>query len=324
MFTDPGKMPSVVRFDLFELDIDNRQLRRNGLLVDLPPQPLKILTLLVCNPNHLVTRDEIKDALWPGETHGDFDSRLNFTIKKLRESLNDSAEQPRYVQTVRNAGYRFVAPIRMISMGEPDIQEYPTSVPVSGFAALANAAGHRGRWFTIKATLVATVVLIASCVLIGTFLLRQIQARNSAQLASRIEGAMPHDAPTNDIPQNKDGVPTISSVSPIVPQPRQRIVIRGNGFGLHVPFARTDSPYLAIGDETKGWAAGRLVPHNWDEVMLDVESWTDKEIVLAGFSGDYGKKGWELAEGDKVLVRVWNPQTGYGPAQVFAKVGSSK
>jgi DNA-binding winged helix-turn-helix (wHTH) protein len=317
MFTDPEKMPSVVRFDLFELDIDNRQLRRNGLLVDLPPQPLKILTLLVCNPNHLVTRDEIKDALWPGETHGDFDSRLNFTIKKLRESLNDSAEQPRYVQTVRNAGYRFVAPIRpqeIPTESEPIARQSNGGVVQGRLPSGHLQLPHRDFRFGVKLVLMGTIVLVALIGGMGLFILRE-HGR---------EAVVAGGEKLKDVPTNRDGVPKISFVSPILPQARQKIVIRGDGFGLHVRFARTDSPYLAIGDETKKWAAGRLVPQNWDEVMLDVESWTDNEIVLAGFSGDYGKEGWELAEGDKVVVRVWNPQTGFGPAQVFATVGSSK
>ncbi len=105
----------LTRFDLFELDPKALQLRRSGLPVDLPPQALKILLLLASRPDQLVTRDEIKQALWPEETHGDFDSRLNVTIKELREALGDDAERPRYVQTVRKAGYRFIAPVRQSS-----------------------------------------------------------------------------------------------------------------------------------------------------------------------------------------------------------------
>jgi DNA-binding winged helix-turn-helix (wHTH) protein len=315
MLTDPKGLPSVVRFDLYELDVENCQLRRAGLPVDLPPQALKVLASLVAKPNQLVTRNEIKENLWPGESHGDFDSRLNFTIKKLREVLDDRVEQPRYVQTVRNAGYRFVAPIRaqeILSQSEASAHQ-PNGGVVQDREALGHLQlPHRESRFGVKPVLIGTIVLVALMGGMGLFILRE-HARNSVvAVGERLR----------DLPTNRDGVPKISFVSPILPQARQKIVIRGDGFGLHVPFARTDSPYLAIGDETRGWAAGRLVPHNWDEVMLDVESWTDNEIVLAGFSGDYGKKGWELAEGDKVLVRVWNPQTGYGPAQVFATVSA--
>ena len=102
----------TIRFDLFELDARSCQLRRNGLPVDLPPQALQLLVLLAERPEELVSRDEIKARLWPGQSYGDFDSRLNFAVKKLREALGDDAEQPRYVQTVRKAGYRFIVPLR--------------------------------------------------------------------------------------------------------------------------------------------------------------------------------------------------------------------
>jgi hypothetical protein len=117
---------------------------------------------------------------------------------------------------------------------------------------------------------------------------------------------MPNDPPHNG--------PYIRSVTPIFPQARQRIVIKGRDLGLHVPFARTDCSYLSIRDTTTRWTAGRMVPHNWDQVMLDVETWNDEEIVVSGFSGPYGQSGWELAPGDEVEIAVWNPQTGQGPA----------
>ena len=113
MVPDPNWSSSLLlRFHPFELEPENTLLRRGGVAVDLPPQALRILVILVARPSELVTRQEIKQALWPGESHGDLDSRLNFSVKKLREALGDSAEQPRYVQTVRNAGYIFIAPVR--------------------------------------------------------------------------------------------------------------------------------------------------------------------------------------------------------------------
>jgi len=306
----------VVRFDLFELDSKNAQLRRSGVVVDLPPQALRILALLTARPNELVTRKEIKEALWPDETHGDFDSRMNFTVKKLREALGDNAEQPRYVQTVRNAGYRFIAPVRSTHTSLPGNGERAPALIPEPRLELAGAAistvRQPGFRFGAKAILVMTVAVAASAIAVASFLLK-LRGEYS-----------PVKAETT---QNRfavvDGVPQISSVSFILPQASQRILIRGRGFGLHVPYSRTDSPYLAIGDETRDWAAGRMVPHNWDHVMLDVESWTTDEIVISGFSGDYGQNGWELVAGDKLTVRVWNPQTGMGPATFEVWVSKS-
>jgi len=307
-----GKIESSICFDRYELDAETYELRRAGQTISLPPQPLKILALLAAYPNELVTRQQIREALWPGELHGDFDSRLNFAVNKLRETLGDSAEHPRYIQTVRNAGYRFIAPVRSgaeISSIGGDGQPKPELVSTAGDSG--SARGFHLRWRVFLAAVVAVVAVVLT---FGVLL----AWRGGANPSAHWEG----NTPTGLV--SVDGVPQISAVSPVFPVARQRIVIRGRGFGLHVPYSHTDSPFLAIGDITRDWAAGRMVPHNWDEVMLDVESWTDREIVISGFSGDYGKSGWVLAPGDQLEVRVWNPESGLGPAEFSVVVSSEK
>lgn len=116
---------------------------------------------------------------------------------------------------------------------------------------------------------------------------------------------------------------SITSVSPILPQRNQTIVIRGSGFGLHTGYSNADIPFIAIRDKTAGWAAGRIIPQNWDEVTLDVKSWQDKQIVIRGFSGAYGVGNWELAPGDEIEIAVWNPQSGVGPALYRLTVAAS-
>jgi hypothetical protein len=113
--------------------------------------------------------------------------------------------------------------------------------------------------------------------------------------------------------ENGTGTPVITSVTPVGPVPEQRIVIVGRGLGSYVAYANQDTPYVAIRDKTAGWAAGRIIPQNWDEVTLSVASWTDSEIVVTGFSGAYGTRGWKLSAGDEVEIAVWNPQTHAGP-----------
>jgi DNA-binding winged helix-turn-helix (wHTH) protein len=295
-----------IRFDLFELDGKRTGLRRSGVAVDLPPQAFRVLVMLAERPNELVMRQEIKEALWPGQSFGDFDSRLNFAIKKLREALGDDAEQPRYIQTVRNAGYRFIAPVReqqapspvlLNSIGQPawnngsDLSESTRRTMVAGNGFRLG----RRALFLALVTAVATAAVLA---------LRQ--GKTSEPALSEAKG--PPLATTSVEYQ-----PRIDSVSAIQPEARQRIVITGRGFGLHVPYVHTDSPYLAVRDLTAHWSAGRMIPQNTDEVMVDVHSWTDTEIVVSGFSGDYGLKGSKLAPGDELEIAVWNPQSGVGP-----------
>lgn len=289
-----------IRFDRFELDAESGELRRGGVPVDLSPLLSKVLLMLAERPGQLVTRKQIKRALWSGEAYGDFDSRLNFTIEKLRAALDDDAYQPRYIQTVRNSGYRFIAPIR----GD---QPRPFVVGAAEDAAqhdlLPEAIDEvkpRKGWHVPANELL--LVLIAVLVL---------GAAGTAILAMR-KG---DPASVNQPPAGKtESGPEITSVTPILPQRRQSIVINGRGFGSHSPYTHTDSPYLAIRDQTGGWAAGRILPQSHDEVMVDVDSWTDTEIALSGFSGDYGKNGWALNPGDNLEIAIWNAQSGAGPA----------
>ncbi len=104
-------MADVIRFGTFELDNRAGQLRTKGRVVRLAPQPFKLLTLLTSGAGRLVTRDEIRTALWNGDTFIDFDQSVNFTIKQVREALNDTAERSIYIQTVPKRGYRFIAPV---------------------------------------------------------------------------------------------------------------------------------------------------------------------------------------------------------------------
>lgn len=100
-----------IRFGVFEVDAEAGELRRSGVPVRLSPQPFKLLVLLVRRPGRLVGREEIRRELWPEGTYVDFDQGMNFAIKQVREALGDTAEQPRYVQTVPKRGYRFIAPV---------------------------------------------------------------------------------------------------------------------------------------------------------------------------------------------------------------------
>lgn len=104
-------MDSVVRFDLFEVDLRTGELRKEGRRVKLQEQPFRVLSLFLNRPKELVTREELRQELWPADTFVDFDHGLNSAIARLREALCDSAEKPRYIETVAKRGYRFIGPL---------------------------------------------------------------------------------------------------------------------------------------------------------------------------------------------------------------------
>jgi Tol biopolymer transport system component/DNA-binding winged helix-turn-helix (wHTH) protein len=104
----PGR---IVRFGRFDLDLKARELRRDGLKVRLQDQPFHVLALLLEQPGEVVTREELRERLWSGDTFVDFERGLNNAVRRLREALGDSAEVPRFVDTIPRVGYRFVGPV---------------------------------------------------------------------------------------------------------------------------------------------------------------------------------------------------------------------
>jgi TolB-like protein/DNA-binding winged helix-turn-helix (wHTH) protein/Flp pilus assembly protein TadD len=100
------------RFDAFEVDMRAGEVRKHGIRLKLHRQPFQVLSLLLEHPGDLVTRDELRQKLWPGDTFVDFDTGLNSAVKKLRDALCDSAEEPRYIETLPRRGYRFIAQVQ--------------------------------------------------------------------------------------------------------------------------------------------------------------------------------------------------------------------
>ena len=107
----PSQISHLIRFDNFELDLRAGELRNGGLRIRLQEQPLLILQVLLENAGEVVTRDELQKKIWPADTFVDFDHGLHAAVNRLRAALNDSADRPRYVETVARRGYRFIGKI---------------------------------------------------------------------------------------------------------------------------------------------------------------------------------------------------------------------
>ena len=101
----------ILRFDMFELDSAAGELRKRGERIKLPPQPFKVLELLVRRGGEVVTRSEIRDSIWRNDTFVDFEQSLNFCIRQIREAVSDTADTPRFIETLPRRGYRFLMPI---------------------------------------------------------------------------------------------------------------------------------------------------------------------------------------------------------------------
>jgi DNA-binding winged helix-turn-helix (wHTH) protein len=146
--------PPTIRFSVFELDLEAGELRRNGSKLRLQEQPFQILVSLLEQPGRVVTRDELRKKLWPVDTFVDFDHGLNAAIGRLREGLNDSAETPRFIETVARRGYRFIAPVD------------PPRAPTSGAIIISQAEKPK-----TKLALMLIGLLVLALVLV-TYLLK--------------------------------------------------------------------------------------------------------------------------------------------------------
>jgi DNA-binding winged helix-turn-helix (wHTH) protein len=114
---DTAEKGPVLRFGAFELDTDAELLRKSGRTIRLQPQPFKLLRLLAGFAGRVVTREEIQAVLWKGDTFVDFEQGVNFAVKQVREALGEDAERPIYIQTVPKRGYRFLAPVEIVTAG---------------------------------------------------------------------------------------------------------------------------------------------------------------------------------------------------------------
>jgi DNA-binding winged helix-turn-helix (wHTH) protein len=137
---------SLIYFGTFQLDLKARELHKAGVKVKLQGQPFRVLALLSENAGQVVTREELRQKVWPTDVYVDFDQGLNNAIKKVREALGDSAESPRFIETLARQGYRFIAAVSA-----------PPTAPLE--------AQPDGRWRTARLALTAATATALLAVL---------------------------------------------------------------------------------------------------------------------------------------------------------------
>jgi DNA-binding winged helix-turn-helix (wHTH) protein len=140
---------NTVRFGVFEADLVTGELRKRGRRITLQDQPFQLLILLLQRAGEVVTREELQNALWPGRSFGEFDQGVNTAVKKIRQALGDSAENPRFVETLPRKGYRFIAPVDTLERRSETLplRQWPRWIllAIGSLAALAaECAGCRG------------------------------------------------------------------------------------------------------------------------------------------------------------------------------------
>jgi TolB-like protein/DNA-binding winged helix-turn-helix (wHTH) protein/Flp pilus assembly protein TadD len=168
-------VPGRLRFGIFEADLRTGELRKRGARIRLQEQPFQVLAVLLTKPGELVTRDELRSRLWTADTFVDFEHGLNKTINKIREALGDSAENPRFVETVPRRGYRFIADVAVV-----DLESVPPEVHAPSTVGDPLTADHReppevneqttapkGRGWQRTLTMAGCGLALASVLLVG-------------------------------------------------------------------------------------------------------------------------------------------------------------
>ena len=219
---DAVSTPKVIRFGTYELDLSSGELRKNGLKVRLTGQPFQILAILLERPGELVTREELQKRLWPGDTFVDFDRGLNAAVNRVREALGDSAENPRFVETLPKRGYRFIGQVE-VSPRATSTESQPT---VDG---QRNGIAGRGWKVGIAA---GSVMLLTAFGLLFPTITRHFQRQSRPQLLEAV--------PLTALPGQE--------ISPSFSPDGSQVAFgwngenNGAGFDLYVKVIGTDKP----------------------------------------------------------------------------------
>lgn len=159
MATSASTSP-VQRFDGFEVDPRARELRRQGIRIRIQDQPLEVLLLLLEHKGEVVTREELKQRLWPAGTYVDAEDGLNTAIRKLREHLGDSPERPVYIETIPRRGYRFIASIKEQAFVSPDFADAAPTAPIGPVQTAREAGKLRLRWRAIAGMALVAILVV--------------------------------------------------------------------------------------------------------------------------------------------------------------------
>src|SRR3954454_2038772 len=176
----------VFRFGLFEADVCQGTLTRAGVRVKIQDQPFRVLLLLLNRPSDIVTREELRQKLWPEGTFVDFDGSLNVILKRLRAAIDDDPDHPRFIETVPRRGYRFIAPVSVVEkipeqpsahsalpLTAPESPEQIVAAPSQ--AGFASSGGRRHPYLIYAAC--ASLVLAVSAWLVWHYSLTPWQAK---------------------------------------------------------------------------------------------------------------------------------------------------
>src|SRR5580692_5826300 len=280
---------SVVRFGTYEVCLHSGEVRKAGLRIRVQRQPLKLLEILLEHPGEVVTREQLRSRVWPNESFGDFDQALNIAIGKLRSALGDSAENPRFIETLPKRGYRFIADVSVFDAdarpkklesvaGDPSDSVPGNTLQGAGLAL----APKRRRWLTRG--LIVAVALVLSWAILSVWLFR---SRAPAPTGIRSIAVLPLENLSGDASQNyfADGM-TDELITDLAQISALRVISRTSV--MVYKGARKPLPQIARELNVDAVVEGTVL-RSGDQVRITaqlIEASTDKHLWSQSYEGE--------------------------------------
>jgi TolB-like protein/DNA-binding winged helix-turn-helix (wHTH) protein/Flp pilus assembly protein TadD len=299
---EPPRPSSVVRFGTYEVSFQSGEVRKAGLRIRVQQQPMKLLEILLEHPGEVVTREELRSRVWADESFGDFDQAVNIAIAKLRSALGDSAENPRFIETLPKRGYRFIADVSVVDVEARPKRPESAAGDLSATEATEvkdkgdnnnnkdklqgtglAVAPKRRLWLTRWVIVAMTLVLILPILFV--FLLR---SRGRAPAGVRSLAVLPLDNLSGDASQNyfADGM-TDELITDLAQISALRVISRTSVMAYKG--ARKPLPQIARELNVDAVVEGTVL-HSGDQVRITaqlIEASTDKHLWSQSYEGEF-------------------------------------
>jgi TolB-like protein/DNA-binding winged helix-turn-helix (wHTH) protein/Flp pilus assembly protein TadD len=281
---------SVVRFGTYEVSLQSGEVRKSGLRIRVQQQPMKLLEILLEHPGEVVTREELRSRVWPSESFGDFDQALNIAIGKLRSALGDSAENPRFIETLPKRGYRFIADVSVLD-ADARPKKKPESVggdlPATEPEDMLQGAGlavapKRRPW--LKRGVIVALALVLSLSILSVWLFR---SPSRAPAGIRSLAVLPLENLSGDASQNyfADGM-TDELITDLAQISALRVISRTSVMAYKG--ARKPLPQIARELNVDAVVEGSVL-RSGDQVRITaqlIEASTDKHLWSQSYEGE--------------------------------------
>jgi TolB-like protein/DNA-binding winged helix-turn-helix (wHTH) protein/Flp pilus assembly protein TadD len=297
---EPPRPSSVVRFGTYEVSFQSGEVRKAGLRIRVQQQPMKLLEILLEHPGEVVTREELRSRVWADESFGDFDQAVNIAIAKLRSALGDSAENPRFIETLPKRGYRFIADVSVVDAdARPKRPESAAGDLSATEATEAKDKGDNSKdklqgtglavapkprlWLTRWVIVALTLVLILPILFV--LLLR---SRGRVPAGIRSLAVLPLDNLSGDASQNylADGM-TDELITDLAQISALRVISRTSVMAYKG--ARKPLPQIARELNVDAVVEGTVL-HSGDQVRITaqlIEASTDKDLWSHSYEGEF-------------------------------------